>query len=136
MKRRWTVVTTLFGAWFVVLALGLPAAAQIRYVDDQGLAHWVQSPTQVPEKYKAKSSTPTLPNVDLGAGADRVQQTRNREFLSQEVWASAVQKCTSSNTDPSFQAYVSSPGRVEMLGSTQARFEFKRCMTDIGQPLR
>ncbi len=36
----------------VALFLAAPAFAQVRYVDKNGVAHWVQSEDQVPSEYQ------------------------------------------------------------------------------------
>ena len=41
------------------------STAQVRYVDEQGVTHWVQSADMVPEQYRAKAATPQLPAVRL-----------------------------------------------------------------------
>ena len=45
----------------LTLALVSPVSAQpYRYVDDQGVTHWVQSPHQIPDMYRALTSIDTL----------------------------------------------------------------------------
>lgn len=38
-------------------------------------------------------------------------------------------------TAPRFQARISAPGRVEMVGSADERYNFRKCMADAGAPL-
>lgn len=47
----------------LVLAVAGQSAAQVRYVDEQGNAHWAQSSDLVPEKYRAAATLPVLPSV-------------------------------------------------------------------------
>ncbi len=37
--------------------------AQVRYVDENGQAHWVSSPDEVPDRYRGKAETPSLPGM-------------------------------------------------------------------------
>lgn len=48
-------------------ATAMRADAQVRYVDRDGVAHWVQSETQVPAEYRAER--PALPATGGGSGS-------------------------------------------------------------------
>lgn len=50
------------------------AQAQVKYTDDQGNSHWVESRTQVPEKYRDRWTRPDLPQLQpSGNLAERYQ---------------------------------------------------------------
>ncbi len=41
--------------------------AQMRYVDDRGQTHWVQSPDQIPPQYRGQADSPQLPAMGTGS---------------------------------------------------------------------
>ena len=70
--------------------VGIASAQPYRYVDEQGVPHWVQSLDQIPEHYRDKSGAPRLPSVDTkqGRGArdsDEIARTRSMEALCREA---------------------------------------------------
>lgn len=56
---------------------------------------------------------------------------------SRYTWDSAVDICRRSarTRDRYFDAYVKGPGSAETVGTAQARFEFRKCMSELGYPL-
>jgi hypothetical protein len=61
------VVVTVFLVTVVV--------AQIRYIDKDGVTHWVQHPDQVPPEYREKVEMPRLPSMGgSGSGGPSVKQ--------------------------------------------------------------
>lgn len=56
MVRSRVVALLVLGS--LILAVAGQSAAQVRYVDDKGQSHWVQSEAQVPEKYRQGAATP------------------------------------------------------------------------------
>lgn len=44
-----------------ILALTSIVNAQVRYVDEDGVAHWVASEAAVPEQYRSQATRPPLP---------------------------------------------------------------------------
>jgi len=167
----------------VLMLLSPRAEAHVRYIDKDGVAHWVQTPEQVPPEYRGKAEQPTLPEVDAGKGEDPAAQARRKAFEDESgreslrradeslrhadeslrhadeslrraarpqlerEWASAVQRCRARARGSvvfdgrafiygmSFDAFVSGPGRVEMVGPAHANFAFRKCMTEAGQPV-
>jgi hypothetical protein len=73
-KHTVTIVVAL------VLAAG-QAEAQVRYVDGQGQAHWVQTESQVPEQYRQAATTPALPGVGHGDAVARDSWERSSKAL-------------------------------------------------------
>ena len=47
----------------VTLTLAIAADAATRHVDENGQSHWVESATQVPEKYRNKDNSVTRPDM-------------------------------------------------------------------------
>jgi hypothetical protein len=60
----------------VTVAFVSAVDAQYRYVDDRGIAHWVQSPNQIPPQYREKAEQPKLPQVDAFTGEDPKTKAR------------------------------------------------------------
>jgi hypothetical protein len=61
----------------VLLVLGLAgvAVAQVKYMDDKGQSHWVQSADQVPKQYRQRASTPL---GEWGRGLDCSEKGQQR----------------------------------------------------------
>jgi hypothetical protein len=49
-------------AGLIVVPAG-QSSAQVKYVDENGNSHWVQSESQVPERYQGKATKPNLPTI-------------------------------------------------------------------------
>jgi hypothetical protein len=69
---------------WAVMALGLPTAGAqtVKYVDTQGVTHYVGSVDQVPERYRARATTPPVNarsngtgGPDLAEGSDQAGET-------------------------------------------------------------
>ena len=53
-----------------ILMLCAPRAESqqpLRYVDEHGVAHWVSSKEQIPQKYRDKAEAPELPGISSSA---------------------------------------------------------------------
>jgi len=66
----------IIGIGLTVLAGSV--SAQVRYVDDTGGVHWVQSESQVPEQYRGRADTrlpsvPSVPPAGCRAATDRAK---------------------------------------------------------------
>jgi hypothetical protein len=66
---------------FVLVVAGLVlfashAEAQVRYVDKNGVTHWVQTPEQVPPEYRGRIDQPRLPGIDVSKGEDSAARAR------------------------------------------------------------
>lgn len=59
-------VVVFVAAWLAVLASH--AEAQFRYVDKDGVSHWVQTQDQVPPEYRGKIEQPKLPGTEVSKG--------------------------------------------------------------------
>ncbi len=46
-----------------VLMICPPVGAQVRYLDENRVAHWVSSPDEVPERYRDKAETRRFPEI-------------------------------------------------------------------------
>jgi len=66
--------------------------AQYRYVDDQGVVHWVQSPNQIPRAYRDKIEQPKLPEIDAGKGEDPAARTGRKAFDAEQERKRAREK--------------------------------------------
>jgi hypothetical protein len=151
--KRWALVVAML---VVAAALGtVDASAQIRYKDSAGVWHWVETLDHVPPEYRpgatgsqAPPSKPvpparpgrpaTQPSEPASPPLSTIEQRRDQE-RRERSWGSAVEGCTvnaqgSARTE--FKAYVSGPERVQVVGTTDQRFEFSKCMTEAGHPLR
>jgi hypothetical protein len=67
-------------AMLAMLSVAGQAEAQVKYTDERGNSHWVQSEGQVPDWYQGKGTKPDLPTVIQGNGSaiqslDRVAST-------------------------------------------------------------
>lgn len=137
MKTRW--IAPMVG--LAVLALAGHARAQVKYVDERGEWHIVQDWDAVPDKYRNQAMGGNRPvpktSGSMMRSLDR-QIERDQRAGDRLAWESAVKSCLSSvrERDRSFDAYVSGPGRVQMIGTAQARFAFTKCMTDAGMSLQ
>ena len=73
---------------------GLPARptcgsiAQIKYVDEAGVPHWVQTIDQVPEKYRSSVGKPPLPMILQGDKAAAKGTKAIKEAADRDVRAS------------------------------------------------
>ncbi|SRR5712692_3400565 len=169
MIRSRVVALLVLGS--LILAVAGQSAAQVRYVDDKGQSHWVQSEAQVPEQYKGKVATPSLPPVsDPNSGmtkrmdkfmrekkgkwaaqdqetaatenqAARVAASQATEQAKQQAlaaWEQTVYGCIRvvQRGGGGFDAVINGPGRVQMLGTTEERFAFSKCMAESGQPMQ
>jgi len=114
MKKILTIVIP------VIAVAASVALAQVRYTDGEGVTHWVDSLDQVPEKSRA--------------GAIGREDTRPR----QQPWAQSVQDCflAGQSEDTKFDAYISGPNIVKMLGTSRAQQAFSKCMTQAGHQVR
>src|SRR5260370_41099059 len=66
MRHPGALAGTGVSVALVVVLLGCGAAsAQVRYVDGQGVVHWVQSLDQVPPEYRGQGQ----PRLPLGGGS-------------------------------------------------------------------
>jgi hypothetical protein len=63
---------------FAVLGTVAVASAQLRYVDNEGIVHWVQTPEQIPPEYRENATRPRLPEIDAAKGEDRAVRTRRK----------------------------------------------------------
>jgi hypothetical protein len=124
--------------WGIVVGLLVvvaPAAAQLRYMDNQGNVHWVQTPEHIPPEYREKAEQPKLPEIDAGKGEDQTARARRKAFEAETASSArfqrAVEKCRQ-KTD--VEAFVNPGDSVVTLGKTQQNFDFKRCMTESGVP--
>jgi hypothetical protein len=134
-----------------------PAAAQVRYKDDEGVTHFVDSINDVPEKYRSGAIGGPSPKgqpsgIDWNQEWKRRSTEREQRERSQaaqenvraltESWERDAKICVDAVADSGvfgadrFNAYISGPGAVEMVGSAQARYEFRRCMVGKGHVLK
>ena len=145
--KHWALVTIL------VLAATVPADAQIRYKDSAGVWHWVETLEHVPPEYRpgatgspAPHSKPeptarpsrSAPSQPPGPRPSTMEERRDAD-RRERSWASAVTRCAvnaqgAERTE--FKAHVSGPERVEMVGTADQRYEFRKCMTEAGHVLR
>ncbi len=72
-SRGGTLKARLWQAMIVMAAVltSTQAEAQMRYVDEKGVTHWVSSEEQIPPQYRNKAEAPGLPSVNLRDGAPR-----------------------------------------------------------------
>ena len=140
----------------VILAtLADPAAAQIRYKDGAGVWHWVETLDHVPPEYRpgatgsqAPPSKPVPParpgrpapssSQPAGPPLSTIEERRDQE-RRERSWASAVTRCAGNaqgSERTEFKAHVSGQERVEMVGTADQRYEFRKCMTEAGHVLR
>jgi hypothetical protein len=53
---------------FLLVLTPLAASGQVRYVDENGVAHWVGSAEQIPERYRERAQPLRLPEMSSDAG--------------------------------------------------------------------
>ena len=132
---------------FVIFCTTVSASAQLyEWTDEQGRKNFTDNPNRIPEKYR--SNTTQLPGVQATPDAIR----RNAERRRQEELESAArsrqreredakrsrqrevnQAAETCAQDSGVQVIVKPEGSVEFLGTTQERFDFKKCMATSGQ---
>ncbi len=68
----------------VAVLLGAAASyAQVRYLDDNGVTHWVQTPEQIPPQYRGRETTPGLPEIQTESPqAGGLSERCKRELLT------------------------------------------------------
>jgi type IV secretory pathway VirB10-like protein len=181
--------TAIFGIVLLIVITANSIAAQVRYKDNEGVTHWVNSIDDVPAQFRSSAigkpvqptSPSSSPSIDWDQRARELDQQRERERQEADrqdekdraarqaredqqraanerqraadelqqslqelnaLFAKAVGICRdrvqSGSGRPTqyssgFQAFISTPGHVQMLGSAQARFDFTKCMRDAGQ---
>lgn len=76
---RWLVMAV------AVLASAGTAVAQVRYVDKDGVAHWVQSAEQVPPEYR-RQQQPPLPSIIID-GSERHSSNTSTRRKECDKWA-------------------------------------------------
>lgn len=87
-----------------LLATVAPAVAQFKYVDEQGRTHWVQTPDQVPERYRkdpAQSDSldgPMIRGTWLPAPADPAKIIRWKFMRSETIVFSPAASLSSPST--------------------------------------
>ncbi len=147
----------------LVAGAALPVTAQVRYKDTEGITHWVDSLDQVPDQFRSgaagKSTPPPPPTSSQGIDWDRKareidqrkeQETRAAEKQAEQAraaaeragivgawdsaWERAVRDCAATNPERGFDAHVSAPSRVAMIGSARGTYAFRKCMADAGHP--
>ena len=72
---------------------------------------------------------------------ESAKQSDREEYArrARESWAKAVTECTplAQSIEPwTFRAHIPEPGRVTMVGSAKARYEFTQCMDSRGHATR
>ena len=93
----------IIGIGLTVLAGSV--SAQVRYVDDTGGVHWVQSESQVPEQYRGRADTrlPSVPSVPPAGGraaTDRAKADPPRlELPSHSLPTSGIAEATPAGAD-------------------------------------
>ena len=50
----------------------------LRYVDEHGVAHWVSSKEQIPQKYRDKAEAPNLPGVTTSGTPSPAEERQRR----------------------------------------------------------
>ena len=68
----------------------------------------------------------------------RAISQENEERRAAQAWVAAVSQCTAMarNYDAGFDAHAPMPGRVQVIGTTQGRYQFQKCMGQVGQPTK
>ena len=84
----------VIGIGFTVLAASV--SAQVRYVDETGGVHWVQSESQVPVEYRGRAdsrlpSVPSMPSAgNRAATGDAKAESPRRDLPSHSLPASGM----------------------------------------------
>ena len=86
-------------------ALAATVSAQVRYVDETGGVHWVQSESQVPVQYRGRADTrlpsvPSMPQAGHRAPADRAKADSPRlDLPNQSLPTSGMAEATPADPD-------------------------------------
>jgi len=75
---------------------------------------------------------------ELDAQRRAAEAAKWEKRARESEWSKGVQGCIASgqSEDEKFDAYVSGPGKVQMVGTARARHAFTKCMTEAGHQLR
>src|SRR3990172_5536504 len=68
-RMRRTSLSAVAG--ITVFLMTTLAVAQVRYVDEKGVPHWVSSPDEVPQQYRNTATNPRLPEINPQKGGGR-----------------------------------------------------------------
>ncbi len=147
------------GALALVLQAMAPttASAQLRYKDADGVTHWVDSVDKLPPQFRPDAQTAPRPGPAPAKDADRRVEREPptvvpvprfdleepRSPFTFGAFQLIVDSCTSKTrrafppkgrvaADSKFTAYVSGPGYVSVVGSTQELAAFQQCLKDEG----
>ena len=142
----------LMATWSIViglLAVAAPAPAQLRYVDSQGVVHWVQSQNQIPPEYREKAEQPKLPDIDATKGEDPAARSRRKVFEAESARQRVLEDARRGLAESEAQfdraaAACAQRSRVDInfkggtrhniLGTETQRFAFDKCMSQSGHP--
>jgi hypothetical protein len=112
----------VIGISFTVLAGSV--GAQVRYVDETGGVHWVQSESQVPVEYRDRAnsrlpSVPSMPQAGNRAATDGAKAESPRRVLpSQSLPAAGMAEATPADPDawqPPAQQALPTPRMIPLF---------------------
>jgi hypothetical protein len=144
-----TTAIRLATAFSIIVFAAAPASAQTyEWVDEQGARHFTDNINRVPERYRPgatqlDSVAPTRETIVKDAArrarddADAARRNANdalRQRASdladlEEAWNRAAGLCAQTSL---VQLNLQPGARATILGTTQQRFNFAKCMTDAG----
>ena len=131
-------------AGITVFLMTTLAVAQVRYVDEKGVPHWVSSPDEVPQQYRNTATNPRLPEINPQKGggrsgplSDRLSARCRTEILTvqemaQERWQKFGQQPLvgmSKECERELQEAMGVPSKQNMSDACDRQFDFATQMT-------
>jgi hypothetical protein len=125
-------IAILAGLGLLALAaLGVDAQPAYKCFDAEGRLMLIQGDPPPGAKCSEEPTLRPSPRTQRPAGLDLPRPAVDWK------WDRALRSCTEAakRSDPRFDAYAPQPGEVRMLGTTETRHHFEKCMAEWGQPL-
>lgn len=131
-------------AFAALMLASAPSYAQtiLKYIDNDGVTHYVQSEEQIPPEYRAGATRPKLPPAtptdpgmsDRMRDALRYQQERENAQRERENAVARFNEVAEACAFVSGVQIIPKPGaRVTIFGTAKDRFAFEQCMASRGQ---
>ena len=126
-------------ALVISVGMAVDVSAQLyEWVDEKGQHNFTDNPNNVPEKYRPKATQSpglraTPETLRRDAERRRREQLESAAESRQRGFTKTADECAGLSE---VEIFTSPGGRVEYLGTEQARFDFRKCMNASGRPLK
>jgi hypothetical protein len=107
-------------------------AQAMKYVDRQGMPHYVQSADQIPPEYRSKVETPQLPNIDPSKGENQEAAARRRQFENEAI-RQRDQKSATDEREQAQHEQERQPAAERAIGDERQRLQDAQERADIAK---